>query len=154
MSIFADISRKKLKILMIVVIYTKFHAHSTISSWKNQLRQICHTPRNCVSVFDHFVGLALKELKTYQISYQYLQLSMGWHLSKFLILLPSGMGKLKLWISCLPGLCIIKSQDFAEAYLEPQSNIYDGVFLVKIDNDQKPLTIFAKELYRRCSAGF
>ena len=37
------------------------------TKWSNKLKQfVCNLPTNCLIVFDHFVGLALKEFKEKQ----------------------------------------------------------------------------------------
>ena len=37
---------------------------ANLTKWSNTLKRfVCNLPTNCLSVFDHFVGLALKGLK-------------------------------------------------------------------------------------------
>ena len=39
---------------------------ANFTKWSNTLKQfVRNLPTNCLSVFDHFVGLALKELRCY-----------------------------------------------------------------------------------------
>ena len=39
----------------------------TADYYKRSFTEICELPTNCLSVFDHFVGLALKGLKTFRV---------------------------------------------------------------------------------------
>ena len=45
---------------------TKFNPFSAnFTKWSNILKQfVGNLPKNCLSVFDHFVGLALKDLSS------------------------------------------------------------------------------------------
>ena len=50
---------------------------ANITKWSNTLKQFfSKLPTNCFSVFDHFVGLALKRLKTRQQCYYWLVFSL------------------------------------------------------------------------------
>ena len=43
---------------------------ANIRKWSNTLKQfVCTLPTNCLSVFDHFVGFALKGLRTFLTRY-------------------------------------------------------------------------------------
>ena len=40
---------------------------ANLTKWSNRLKQyVCNLPTNCLSVFDHFLGLALKGLSEYK----------------------------------------------------------------------------------------
>ena len=55
----------------IVVVYLLINSLSVnFTKWSNTLKQsVGKLPTNCLSIFDHFVGLAVKGLNTFLFSY-------------------------------------------------------------------------------------
>ena len=58
-----SLAPKKSDVISLISLNKKIHIYNIIK-WSNTLKEFVGILRtNCLSVFDHFVGLALKELK-------------------------------------------------------------------------------------------